>query len=86
VEPDPLLTPERQWGIRLDQDTTRAWFIPPRDVDPAQRPRRHMRYALTDAAARHPSSPGDGTRAEDLGEGPPPAAGWTACRRYWRSR
>lgn len=75
VEPDPLLTPEQQWGIRLDQDTTRAWFIPPRDVDPAQRPRRHMRYTLTDAAAQQPPPPSDGAGHGDVREKPAPGGG-----------
>ena len=46
VEPDPLLSAESQWQVRLDPVTGLPWFTPPRDIDPARRPRQHTRYIL----------------------------------------
>lgn len=68
IEPDPGLAAHQQWTVHIDESTGLPWFIPPRHIDPARRPRLHRRHLLADLTS-------DGTTPEQAmtggGERPP---------------
>ncbi|MBB1510292.1 HNH endonuclease signature motif containing protein [Tessaracoccus sp. MC1756] len=69
VEPDPQQSSESQWQVHLDPDTGRAWFTPPRHVDPARRPRQHRRHLLREhlvSSAKAPPCPDEPGIAEPV--------------------
>lgn len=57
VEPDPQQSAESQWQVHLEPDTGRAWFTPPRHIDPARRPRQHRRHLLREQLTKAPPCP-----------------------------